>query len=75
MELKEFIENFAEQFEETDPSLISEETRFQELDEWSSLTALGVIGFVKTAFGKTITGKEIRACQTIKELYNFVINS
>ena len=72
MELKEFVENFAEQFDETDPSEITAETEYQELEEWSSLTAMGIIAFVKTQYGKTITGKEIRSCETVEELFNIV---
>lgn len=40
MEIKEFIENFVSQFEETDADAITAETKFRELDEWSSLLAL-----------------------------------
>ena len=43
MELKEFIENFAAQFEETESNEITAITIFKDLDEWSSLTALSVI--------------------------------
>ena len=43
MELKEFIENFAEQFDDTDASEIQADTEFHELDEWGSLTGMGVI--------------------------------
>ena len=35
MELKDFIANFAEQFDETDPSEIKAETVFHDLDEYS----------------------------------------
>ena len=33
MELKEFVEKFAEQFDDTDPSEIKADTRFRDLDE------------------------------------------
>ena len=46
MELNEFIENFAEQFDDTDASEIKADTVFKELDEWSSLVALSVIAMV-----------------------------
>lgn len=72
MELKEFIENFAEQFDETDASEIQANTEFHQLEEWSSLVALGVIAFVKTQYGKTITGKEIRDSKTVEDLFNLV---
>lgn len=72
MELKKFVADFADQFDDTDPSEITSETVFQELDEWSSLVALGVIAFVKTAYGKTVTGAEIRSCKTVQDLFNLV---
>lgn len=72
MELKDFVENFADQFEDTDPSEINAETEFHNLEEWSSLIALGVIAFVRTQYGKTITGKEIRDCNTVEDLFNVV---
>lgn len=74
MELKEFIENFAEQFDDTDASEIQADTEFHELDEWGSLTGMGVIAMVKTTYGKTITGKEIRECVTVEDLFNLVVS-
>lgn len=72
MELKEFIENLAEQFDDTDISEIQPDTEYQELDEWSSLTAMSIIAMVKTQYGKTISGRDIRKCQTVEELFNLV---
>lgn len=72
MELKEFIQKFAEQFDETDASVFTAETNFQELDEWCSMTALAIIAFVKTEYGKTVTGREIRTCNTVEELFNLL---
>lgn len=72
MELNEFIAAFAEQFDDTDASEITASTEFHELDEWSSLTGMGVIAMVKTAYGKTVTGGEIRSCTTVEDLFNLV---
>ena len=72
MELNEFIANFADQFDETDASEIQADTEFHEIDEWGSLTGMGVIAMVKTVYGKTITGKEIRECVTVEDLFNLV---
>lgn len=74
MELKEFIENFAEQFDDTESTEILADTEFHELDEWGSLTGMGVIAMVKTTYGKTITGKEIRECVTVEDLFNLVVS-
>ena len=72
MELNEFIENFAEQFDDTDASEITASTEFHELDEWSSLTGMSVIAMARTQYGKTITGKEIRECETVEDLFNLI---
>ncbi len=72
MELKDFLEKLRDLFEETNPEDITEETYFQELDEWSSLTALSIIAMVKTEYERNITGKEIRTCATVEDLFNFI---
>lgn len=72
MELNEFVEKFAEQFEDTDPSEITAETNYRELDEWSSLMGMVIIAFVKTEMGKTVTGDDLKACKSVTALYNLI---
>ena len=72
MELEDFIENFANQFDDTDESVFTPDCKFQELEEWGSLAALGIIAFVKTEYGIKITGHEIRSCTTIEDLFNLI---
>lgn len=72
MELKVFIEKFAEQFDDTDASEIQAETKFKELDEWSSLIALGVIGMVDEEYDITLKGEDIRNSETVEDLFNAV---
>lgn len=72
MELKEFIENFANQFDDTDPSEIKADTVFKELDEWSSLIALSVIAMVDEEYDITIKGDDIRNASTVEDLFNAV---
>ena len=74
MKLNEFVANFADQFDDTDPEEITAETKFHDLDEWSSLTGMGVIALAKTQYGKTITGAEIRTCVTVEDLFNLINN-
>lgn len=74
MELKEFVEKFSNQFEDTDPSEITAETNYRELDEWSSLMGMVIIAFVKTDMGKTVTGDDLKACKSVEALYNFIMS-
>lgn len=72
MEIKDFIEKFAEQFDETDASAFTPETKFRELDEWSSLIALSVIAMVDEEYDVLLKGDDMRAANTIDELYQIV---
>jgi len=72
MEPKEFVENFAAQFEETEPSAFSIDTHFRSIDEWSSMIALSVIAMVDEAYGVKLTGDDIRSSQTLEDIYNIV---
>lgn len=72
MDLNEFVANFADQFDETDASEILASTEFHALDEWSSLTGMGIIAMVKTQYGKTITGKELKECETVEDVFNLI---
>lgn len=72
MELNVFVANFANQFDDTDPEEILAETKFHDLDEWSSLTGMSVIALAKTEYGKTITGAELRTCVTVKDVFNLI---
>lgn len=72
MEIKEFVENFANQFDDTDASEIKAETNFRELDEWSSLIALSVIAMVDEEYDVTLKGDDIKNATTVEDLFNTV---
>ena len=72
MELNAFIENFADQFDNTDASEIKAETIFKELDEWSSLIALSVIAMIDEEYDVIIKGDDIRNSNTVEDLFNLV---
>lgn len=72
MEINDFIEKFAEQFDDTDVSEIKADTVFKDLDEWSSLIALSVIAMVDEEYDITIKGDDIRNSSTVEDLFNAV---
>ena len=72
MELNTFIENFADQFEDLDPSVLSPETEFKQLDGWNSLVALSVIAMIDDEYDVTIKGDDIRNSKTIEALFSVV---
>ena len=70
--LNEFVELFAEQFDETDASEITAETAFHDLVEWSSLVGLSVIAMVDEEFDVALKGDDVKNSVTVEDLYNNV---
>ena len=70
--LDEFVDLFAEQFEDTDPSEITSSTVFHDLDEWSSLIGLSVIAMVDEEFDIALKGDDVKNAVTVEDLYNNV---
>ena len=67
--LEEFVELFAEQFDETDASEITADKNFRELVEWSSLIGLSIIAMVDEEFEVTVRARDLREANTPAELY------
>jgi len=72
MDLKKFIENFASQFDETETSVFQADTKFKELEEWTSLMALSIIAMVDDEYEAALKGDDIKNSTTVEDLYNIV---
>lgn len=74
MELQEFINSFAEQFDDIDVSTLDANTNFKDLEDWNSLVALSVIAMIDEEYDVAVKGDDIRSANTIEDLYNNVCN-
>jgi acyl carrier protein len=72
MNASEFLNNFANQFDETELSVFNLKTNFKELNEWSSLTALSVMAMIDEEYGIMLSGNEINVANTIEDLFKLV---
>lgn len=72
MELKDFIANFADQFDDTDASEITATTVFHDLEEYSSLIALSIIAMVDEEYDVQLKGDDMRSAATVEDLFNIV---
>lgn len=72
MDINEFVDNVAAQFEELSVEL-KPETNFRDVDSWGSLTALSIIAMVDEEYGVILTGDDIKAANTIQDLYNATV--
>jgi len=72
MKKEDFIHNFALQFDETEESAFIFETRFRDLDEWSSLNALAILNMIEKKYAVLLKADDIKNINTIEELFDLV---
>jgi acyl carrier protein len=71
----EFLKKIRGLFDETEESLIQIETRFKELEEWSSLIVLSLIVMFEEDLNSKIAPNEIEKSITINDLFQFALNN
>lgn len=74
MEIKEFISNFKEQFDDPDAVVLNADSKFRDLDEWNSLTGLMTIAMADEIYGVTLTPNELRSAETVQDLYSIIMS-
>ena len=72
MDINDFVKNFAEQLEDTDPATIIASTNYKEIPEWSSIVALMVIGMIEEEYSVEIGSADLHNASTIQELFEVV---
>lgn len=72
MEINDFIQKFADQFDDTDASVFKSSTVFKDVENWSSLTALSIIAMVDEEYEVRLKGNDINTAVTIEDLFSIV---
>ena len=72
MELEDFVNKFAMQFDNEDLSVFTPDTEFHELESWSSFTSLSVVAMIIQEYGVELDSQDVRNADTIEELYEIV---
>lgn len=71
MELKEKMALIEEVLDVEEGSL-SPETALSDVDEWDSIAALSLIVMLDENFDKTISGAQIRALESVKDILAYM---
>lgn len=72
MNENKFIEDFATIFDDTEASELTMDTQFKNLDEWSSLAALGLLAVMEEEYDAELSSKDIEKSETIQDIYNII---
>lgn len=72
MEIKDFIKNLVEQFDEVELEALTPETKFKEFDEFSSLTILSIIAMADDEYGVRLKADDVHQAETVQDLFDTV---
>ena len=71
--IEDLIEKLEAEFDEIKPGSLNENTSFKDLEEWSSMQALVVIALVDEHYEVALSGEDLMQCETVKDIYNKII--
>ena len=71
MELKEKMA-LIEEVLDVEEGILSPETLLSDIDEWDSIAALSLIVMLDENFEKTVSGAEIKAMETVKDILAYM---
>lgn len=74
MELNDFIRKIANQFDDLDASSLTVDTKFKEIEGYTSLVALLIITMIDEEYKVIITGDDMKQQVTIGDLFNLVLS-
>jgi acyl carrier protein len=74
MEIKDFIENFVNQFDDLELADVKPESVMRDFDEWSSMIGLSLLNMAEKSYGVQLTFDELRNAITVQDLFDTIAN-
>lgn len=68
---KQFIQNFADQFDD-EPEGLTLETRFRDIDGWTSIIALSEMAMCDEEYDVILSANEMESANCINDIYKIV---
>ena len=72
MEIKDFIENFVDQFDDLELADVKPESVMRDFDEWSSMIGLSLLNMADKEYGVKLTFDELRSAITVQDLFDTI---
>ena len=71
-DIQVFIKKVESEIEGITPGSLKPTTNYRDLPEWSSMYALVVLALSETEYNVTLTGSDLKGCQTVQDLYDLI---
>ncbi|OFY93228.1 MAG: acyl carrier protein [Bacteroidetes bacterium RIFCSPLOWO2_12_FULL_31_6] len=67
--LDEFTKNIEIELDDLESGTLTSDINYRDLEQWSSMYALIIIAYVDSEYNVTLTGDDLRSCNTVRDLY------
>ena len=67
-----FIKKIESEIDGMTPGALQPDVHYRDLPEWSSMHALILIALAETEYNVTLSGEDLRKCNTVSDLYNLI---
>lgn len=71
-DISTFIKKIEAEIDDLQPGSLKPDLNYREIPEWSSMHALIIIALAETDYNVTLTGEDLRKCQTVQDLYDIL---
>jgi acyl carrier protein len=72
--LEEFISKLERELDMLEPGSLKPDIKYRDIPNWSSMYALIIVAFCETEYNVSVTGDDLRKCETVKDLFQLVIS-
>lgn len=72
MDENKFLVNFANQFDDIDSSELRLNTKFRDIEEWSSIIALSVMAMCAEEYDVYLSANEMENAKQVSDIYDIV---
>jgi acyl carrier protein len=66
---QKFLNDFESIFDEVQPGEIQFETKLNEIEDWSSLSALALIAMADQVYNIRLSGEDVRSFVTVEDVF------
>jgi acyl carrier protein len=73
LDVKLFIDRFADAIDYENPATLNPDTPFDEMENFDSLAALSTLAMILSEYGVELSGRELKSCEKLGDMIEFVI--
>ena len=70
--IEQFIQKLEKELDSIEPGTLQPDVNYRTLPYWRSMYALISVAFCETEYDVAVTGQDLRACNTVADLYSLV---